>query len=589
MKYRKDINGLRSLAVMPVLFFHAGWEFFSGGFLGVDVFFVISGYLITSLIFQGLDDGSFSTLSFYDKRLRRIVPALFVVLIITTLLAPVFMLPYDLKNYGQSVVATVLSANNILLYLTSGYWSLAAEFKPLYHTWSLGVEEQYYFVIPLVLMFCFTFAKKLGRSYFLVLFPLLVVSLVISYTSESEEWNFLIITNRMWELLSGSLVALLLRYNVIKSSTTMSIVGLFLILYSYIYPYSFSDNQVIVNLIPVLGVCLVIIFSSDEKFTGKLLSFPPLFFIGTLSYSIYLFHMPILALLRLSMSYSPSVLLQTAFVSLSIPIAYLTWRYIENPFRKKDVVSNKAFYITISFSTCLLLAVGLMMHKTYGFREYFYEYDYGNNPQRYADGPMSMRHESFTEEKLNMLVVGNSFGRDFINMMSENNVLDKFEVIYLPDFSNIGVSTTLLKDSDVVVSVSSAGIGAKVDADLVRARSIELKQFILQKFDGTLYRVGTKNFGRNNNFVRQMTYREAVNFRVTPNQSSMIANNIEKEVWGHQYVDVLGTLSDENQTVRIFTPKGKFISFDTEHITRSGAKYVGELLLTKTKLKHLVM
>ena len=152
MHYRAEIDGLRAVAVFPVIFFHAGFELFSGGFVGVDVFFVISGYLITSIIIKEKEEGTFKLVNFYERRIRRILPALYVVSICCIPFAWKFMLPDPLENFGQSLIATSLFSNNILLTLTSGYWDLAVEFKPLIHTWTLAVEEQYYFIFPLFLL-----------------------------------------------------------------------------------------------------------------------------------------------------------------------------------------------------------------------------------------------------------------------------------------------------------------------------------------------------------------------------------------------------------------------------------------------------
>ena len=152
MRYRPEIDGLRAVAVIPVIMFHAGYKIFSGGFVGVDIFFVISGYLITTIIISELDSNNFSILSFYERRMRRILPALFLVMGVSSILSYFLMLPDELENFGQSVVATTLFSNNILLVLTSGYWSLESEFKPLLHTWSLGVEEQYYIIFTIFLI-----------------------------------------------------------------------------------------------------------------------------------------------------------------------------------------------------------------------------------------------------------------------------------------------------------------------------------------------------------------------------------------------------------------------------------------------------
>jgi peptidoglycan/LPS O-acetylase OafA/YrhL len=160
MNYRKDIDGLRAIAVVAVIFAHAGFAGFSGGFVGVDVFFVISGYLITFIILGELENGSFTLRNFYERRARRILPALYVVMLTSTVLGFFSLMPDEFKNLGQSLVATSIFANNMLLGLTSGYWDLASDFKPLLHTWSLGVEEQYYVIVPLLLTLFWRFWKS---------------------------------------------------------------------------------------------------------------------------------------------------------------------------------------------------------------------------------------------------------------------------------------------------------------------------------------------------------------------------------------------------------------------------------------------
>ncbi|EFB9715823.1 acyltransferase, partial [Escherichia coli] len=170
LKYRPEIDGLRTLAVLPVIFFHAGVQWIPGGFLGVDVFFVISGFLITSILLKECSNRTFTFSGFYERRVRRIAPALILMTSVTFIISLFMMVPYDLKNLGQSVVATIFSANNILLYLTSGYWSTASEFKPLYHTWSLAVEEQYYLVAPVIIYIIYSINhNKLIKNSFMFL------------------------------------------------------------------------------------------------------------------------------------------------------------------------------------------------------------------------------------------------------------------------------------------------------------------------------------------------------------------------------------------------------------------------------------
>ena len=206
MKYRAEINGLRALAVLPVILFHAGFDWFSGGFIGVDVFFVISGYLITTILIKDIEDNGISTIAIYERRVRRILPALFFVMLVCIPFAWMWMLPDALENFGQSLVSTSLFSNNLLLMVTSGYWDLASEYKPLMHTWSLAVEEQFYIIFPIFLIFAWRFGKNK------VLWIIIFVSL-ISFTLSEYGWRLNSNTNfynslaKAWELLAGSIAA----------------------------------------------------------------------------------------------------------------------------------------------------------------------------------------------------------------------------------------------------------------------------------------------------------------------------------------------------------------------------------------------
>ena len=177
MEYRREIDGLRALAVLPVIFFHAGYESFSGGFVGVDVFFVISGYLITKIILSDLEHGRFSIVGFYERRARRILPALFFVMLVCLPFAWRWLLPGDMKDFSQSLVAVVAFSSNLLFWKESGYFDVAAELKPLLHTWSLAVEEQYYLFFPVFLML----AWRIGKGPILLIMGLLALgSLVLA-------------------------------------------------------------------------------------------------------------------------------------------------------------------------------------------------------------------------------------------------------------------------------------------------------------------------------------------------------------------------------------------------------------------------
>ena len=201
MKYRTEIDGLRALAVVPVILFHAGFELFSGGFVGVDIFFVISGYLITSLLIEDIEKDRFSILSFYERRARRILPALFLVMLVCIPLAWTWMLPSQMQEFSHSLIAVCLFVSNILFWRETGYFGAAAEEKPLLHTWSLAVEEQYYVFFPLFLFFFWRFGKS-------NVFWLVVILTACSLALSEWAWrnaamaNFYLAPTRAWEALS---------------------------------------------------------------------------------------------------------------------------------------------------------------------------------------------------------------------------------------------------------------------------------------------------------------------------------------------------------------------------------------------------
>ena len=267
MGYRREIDGLRALALLPVIFFHAGFELFSGGFVGVDVFFVISGYLITTIILIELEKGKFSIIHFYERRARRILPALFIVIFVTIPFAWLWLLPTDMKKFSQSLIAVVLFVSNIFFGRESGYFDTEAELKPLLHTWSLAVEEQFYIFFPIFLIFFWTLNKKL-------LVFLLGLIFIVSFSLAQYSLNlkssaaFYLLTTRGWELLIGVFIAFYLfkfkRNNFSKySSEAAGWFGILLIIYA-IFSYSKTTPfPSFYALVPTLGTGLIILFATQ--------------------------------------------------------------------------------------------------------------------------------------------------------------------------------------------------------------------------------------------------------------------------------------------------------------------------------------
>lgn len=374
MIYRREIDGLRALAVIPVILFHAGINNFEGGFIGVDVFFVISGYLIAGLILSKKETANFSLVDFYERRARRILPALFVVMFFCIPPAYFLMLPNQLEDFSESLIAVSFFLSNILFWTESNYFSAAAELKPLLHTWSLSVEEQFYVFFPLLILIFWRFGKL---TLFLIIFFLVLIGLGSAefFSSRSPVANFYLTPMRSWELLSGSLLAIYMQnFNFISRVNNFKLdsIGLFLIFFSVLVYNSQTPFPSLYTLVPIIGTLLIICFANQDTITGKLLGSKALVSIGLISYSAYLWHQPLLAFARLS-SFS---LLEQEFLLLvcllSFIFAYLSWYFVEQPFRDRNKKSKKQLILFLSTLLSGILIFGYLGIHTKGFENQKY-------------------------------------------------------------------------------------------------------------------------------------------------------------------------------------------------------------------------
>jgi len=393
MKYRAEIDGLRALAVLPVILFHAGFEWFSGGFVGVDVFFVISGYLITTIIISEMAEGKFSIVNFYERRARRILPALFFVMAACLPFAWLWLTPTDLKDFGQSLVAVSTFSSNILFWLKSGYFDTAAELKPLLHTWSLAVEEQYYILFPIFLMLTWRLGIKWVVILLFIVFlfslglaQLAVDANIVDYfigknnlfgdllqnAVDNPATAFYLLPTRIWELLIGAFLSIYLLHRAhiknISANQFLSFCGLIMIGYSI---FVFDDRTPfpsLYTLIPTIGTGLVILCAIPKTYVYKLLSQKLMVGCGLISYSAYLWHQPLLSFARHKL-FEVSDLLAIILCFMSIILAWFTWYFVENPFRnKKKIPRNKIFAGSI-IGALLFISIGYSMNATNGFEK----------------------------------------------------------------------------------------------------------------------------------------------------------------------------------------------------------------------------
>jgi len=359
--YRREIDGLRALAVLPVILFHGGFEWFSGGYVGVDIFFVISGYLITSIILKEKDAGIFTIAGFYERRARRILPALFFVILACLPFAWFWLLPHEFKEFGKSIIAVILFGSNILFWRESDYFATDAELLPLLHTWSLAVEEQFYVVFPLVMILFWALGKRWLVG---------IISLVALLSLGLAEWgwryfpeaNFYLIPTRAWELMIGALVAFYLYRN--KQPTGIishlgSITGFALIVASIIFLDRSMPFPSLYALAPTVGAALIVIFATQNTLVYKILSLRLFVAIGLISYSAYLWHQPLFVFARIRSIDEPTMWLIGLLSIVALMLAYLSWRFVEQPFRNRQRYRRKQIFIGGLVTSLLFIAVGI--------------------------------------------------------------------------------------------------------------------------------------------------------------------------------------------------------------------------------------
>lgn len=375
MKYRKEIDGLRAFAVLPVVFFHAKFIGFSGGYLGVDVFFVISGYLITSILRQDLARGQLSFLLFYERRARRILPPLLIMMLICFMVAWTWMFPPDFYDFSKSLMATSLFGSNVLFWKQGRYFTMNSDLRPLTHTWSLSIEEQFYLVFPFLLWILWNHRKQsLLWIFFIGFLGSLVLAQGLSHYRPSA--SFYLLPTRGWEFLAGAFLVYgehNTRFRIPPFwQGILTTFGLFLIGGAILFFDETTLHPGFFTLIPVIGTCLVLEFGQTPSFANRILSHPLLVQIGLLSYSLYLWHQPLFALFRIHIldplhSYHYGMLILLSFL-----LAFLSWKFIETPFRSPQKIPSKILWIVL-----ILTGLGCFFLGFLGFGK-------KGNPQRFS-------------------------------------------------------------------------------------------------------------------------------------------------------------------------------------------------------------
>jgi peptidoglycan/LPS O-acetylase OafA/YrhL len=367
--YRPEIDGLRCIAVLSVVFFHAGFAPFSGGYIGVDIFFVISGYLITRIILSEITQGRFRFARFYERRVRRIFPALFVMAVATSVAALCLLAPDQLAQYGRSLVAMNLFLSNRFFYLQTGYFAPNVEEIPLLHTWSLSVEEQFYLLFPLLLIALARWWPARIRVV-LALVTFLSFALCVSreYTGQLD-LGFFSTTSRVWELLLGcGLAAHEVRHGIARARMAWlwALAGL---LMTVIPVFAFGPGTGypgLLTAIPVCGTALLLRHANGSHRVGQLLGNRAMVSIGLMSYSVYLWHQPVFSMALHATGQHATTSQKIMLITLTLALAYLSWRWVERPMRNPSRVPARRLWVGAALGSALLLSSGLVANASNG-------------------------------------------------------------------------------------------------------------------------------------------------------------------------------------------------------------------------------
>ena len=450
INYRPEIDGLRAISIISVVIYHTQLKLnnsviFSGGFLGVDIFFVISGYLICSIIFKELiEKKSFSFKNFFVRRAKRILPALIFLIFVSSLVSYFILQPSALINFSKSSISSIFFSSNIFFWqIDSMYMAESQLLSPLLHTWSLSVEEQFYLFFPILIFLILKIDKK-------ILLPLMLLLMVLSifstwYGSKNHIiFNFYSITSRIWELGIGSLIAYFEYFKKKKFSFSQKIneivcfFSLIIIIYFFIFPVFPNRHPTIYTIIPIVSVSLIILLSDKTSFFKSILSNNFLVFTGLISYSLYLWHYPVLSFSRhifINTDFENNIILKLFLILISIILSLISYFFIEKFFRFKNK-SLKTLFIFIVLFIVINIIFSIISMNSDGLKNRLklnnFKAEYVlNNSSNINIQPIEETYKKFTNNKKKVLVVGNSTGRDFYFILKKFEDENDIEIRFL--------------------------------------------------------------------------------------------------------------------------------------------------------------
>jgi peptidoglycan/LPS O-acetylase OafA/YrhL len=465
--YNPEIDCLRAIAAVSVIFYHTEIIIFNNlvsksGFIGVDIFIVISGFVITRLFFNK----NFSYVEFIERRSRRLFPALFSTILITTIISYFFLLPQHFLNLGQSILANILLISNFLFFYQTNYWDFAVFTKPLLHTWTISLEFQFYIFISIIFWF---FRKKISKTiifFFLISVILLLFSSKVNFNFNLRELslnNYFLLFTRLWEFLIGSLIAITLNnrkyFEKFEIQSYFNNIGLILIFISLLLIETPKDYPNLLTIIPVIGTAIILL-ANNQQSSHIILNNSFLIHLGKISYSLYLWHYPILIFFLYIYNFELNIfnkifaLIVIYFVSLG------SYRFIEIPFFKKNVLTRKNFGILLAIFSVMIFLLGLIItnkivksksHSKY--KNIISDFSHYNLSDKKGAKRNIMINQFTNSKKIKILICGDSHGEDLtMALQSNKNIYRKYEVEFAHFLACINDEPLLIKSADYILS-----------------------------------------------------------------------------------------------------------------------------------------
>jgi len=610
--FRWDIQGLRAISVLFVLIFHINPDVLPGGYLGVDIFFVISGYLILGFIWKRLEQNNFSIFQFYTKRIYRLAPAFLTVVVISTLVGYFVLLPNEGLTYIESLVSTLFYFSNFYFYSQSDYFNSTMEFAPLLHTWSLSVEEQFYIVFPIILLMIYKIKKEsiIHILLFLALLSLCFSQLAIHY--EQNSFAFFASPTRFFQFIIGGIVSIAVPKNTFSRSLNdiLMILGLTIIGIS-VYFYTAQTPTPGINAIwPSFGAVLVLYSGVNTRYTTVLLSNSLFIWIGNISYSLYLWHWPLIVYYKLRFNPILTITEQVLLFMFSIVFGFLSWKYIEERTRGGYLVKFNVFYLHILLSIILavmsyyIFTVFQSQNVSYKKKvEKYINYDASHefrasqcfltSADKSMDDYKTDECVVWTKEKKNYLLIGDShaahYYRAMASLLKENETLTQVNASgCVPILSSTWgdkpckelfkwTFDTLIREkhfdviiismanfhhtSNVAIQKSMQYIAEHTDKIVFLGRTMRYKQ--------PLPRLLLKlSKGEESSFIHKI----AGDYEYTLNLETNLQEVLKVDKLN--YISILKLMCTEEQSCRTLTPEGIPMYFDKDHFTEDGALYI---------------